>query len=86
MSVSDPEEKIEWGAGSEPRNYERVPSSGLFSPQNKIHFPFRFAQHITITFLIWNLLEFFYISLYRRLKPHGSSMLLELRVHATQGI
>jgi hypothetical protein len=23
---------------------------------------------------------------YRRLKPHGSSMLLELRVHATQGI
>jgi hypothetical protein len=27
MSVSDPEEKIEWGADSEPRKNERVPSS-----------------------------------------------------------
>jgi hypothetical protein len=27
-----------------------------------------------------------YTVYYRRLKPHGSSMLLELRVHATQGI
>jgi hypothetical protein len=27
MSVSDPGEKIEWGADSEPRNNERVPSS-----------------------------------------------------------
>ncbi len=26
------------------------------------------------------------IERYRRLKPHGTSMLLELRVHATQGI
>ena len=29
MSVSDPGEKIEWGAKSEPRKNERVPSSGL---------------------------------------------------------
>jgi hypothetical protein len=28
MSVSDPWEKIEWGADSEPRKNERVPSSG----------------------------------------------------------
>jgi hypothetical protein len=28
MSVSDPGEKIEWGADSEPRKNERVPSSG----------------------------------------------------------
>jgi hypothetical protein len=28
MSVSDPEEKIEWGANSEPGKNERVPSSG----------------------------------------------------------
>ncbi len=28
MSVSDPGKKIEWGAGSEPRKNERVPSSG----------------------------------------------------------
>ncbi len=28
MSVSDPGEKIEWGADSEPRKKERVPSSG----------------------------------------------------------
>jgi hypothetical protein len=28
MSVSDTEEKIEWGAESEPGKYERVPSSG----------------------------------------------------------
>ncbi len=28
MSVSDPGEKIEWGAVSEPRKNERVPSSG----------------------------------------------------------
>ncbi len=27
MSVSDPGEKIEWGADSEPRKNERVPSS-----------------------------------------------------------
>jgi hypothetical protein len=27
MSVSDPEEKIEWGAESEPEKNERVPSS-----------------------------------------------------------
>ncbi len=27
MSVSDPGEKIEWGAESEPRKNERVPSS-----------------------------------------------------------
>ncbi len=29
MSVSDPEEKIEWGADSELRKNERVPSSGV---------------------------------------------------------
>ncbi len=29
MSVSDPGEKIEWGADSEPQKNERVPSSGL---------------------------------------------------------
>ncbi len=29
MSVSDPGEKIEWGADSEPRKNERVPSSGF---------------------------------------------------------
>jgi hypothetical protein len=28
MSVSDPGEKIEWGADSEPQKNERVPSSG----------------------------------------------------------
>jgi hypothetical protein len=27
MSVSNPEDKIEWGADSEPRKNERVPSS-----------------------------------------------------------
>ncbi len=32
MSVSDPGEKIEWGADSEPRKNERVPSSGDFMP------------------------------------------------------
>jgi hypothetical protein len=31
MSVSDPGEKIEWGADSEPRKNERVPSSGTVS-------------------------------------------------------
>jgi hypothetical protein len=30
MSVSDPGEKIEWGADSEPRKNERVPSSGIY--------------------------------------------------------
>jgi hypothetical protein len=29
MSVSDPGKKIEWGADSEPRKNERVPSSGV---------------------------------------------------------
>jgi hypothetical protein len=29
MSVSDPGEKIEWGADSEHRKNERVPSSGI---------------------------------------------------------
>ncbi len=29
MSVSDPGEKIEWGADSEPRKNERVPSSAF---------------------------------------------------------
>jgi hypothetical protein len=29
MSVTDPEEKIEWGADSEPRKNERVPSSAF---------------------------------------------------------
>ena len=29
MSVSDPGEKIEWGADSEPRKNERVPSSDI---------------------------------------------------------
>jgi hypothetical protein len=28
MSVSDPGQKIEWGADSEPRKNERVPSTG----------------------------------------------------------
>jgi hypothetical protein len=32
MSVSDPGEKIEWGADSEPRKNERVPSSDICSP------------------------------------------------------
>jgi hypothetical protein len=32
MSVSDPGEKIEWGADSEPRKNERVPSSGNRCP------------------------------------------------------
>ena len=31
MSVSDPGEKIEWGADSEPRRNERVPSSAKWS-------------------------------------------------------
>ncbi len=31
MSVSDPEEKIEWGADSEPRKNERVPSSAAYA-------------------------------------------------------
>ncbi len=31
MSVSDPWEKIEWGADSEPRINERVPSSGWYT-------------------------------------------------------
>jgi hypothetical protein len=30
MSVSDPGEKIEWGADSEPRKNERVPSSVIW--------------------------------------------------------
>ena len=30
MSVSDPGEKIEWGADSEPKKNERVPSSGCY--------------------------------------------------------
>ncbi len=29
MSVSDPGEKIEWGADSEPRKNERLPSSAI---------------------------------------------------------
>jgi hypothetical protein len=31
MSVSDPGEKIEWGADSELRKNERVPSSGKYT-------------------------------------------------------
>jgi hypothetical protein len=31
MSVSDPWEKIEWGADSEPRKNERVPSSDFYT-------------------------------------------------------
>jgi hypothetical protein len=31
MSVSDPGEKIEWGADSEPQKNERVPSSDLIA-------------------------------------------------------
>jgi hypothetical protein len=31
MSVSDPGEKIEWGADSEPRKNERVPSSDFYT-------------------------------------------------------
>jgi hypothetical protein len=34
MSVSDPGKKIEWGADSEPRKNERVPSSGDFKGFN----------------------------------------------------
>jgi hypothetical protein len=30
MSVSDPAEKIEWGADCEPRKNERVPSSAIY--------------------------------------------------------
>jgi hypothetical protein len=44
MSVSDPEEKIEWGADSEPRKNERVPSS----VQNTVHITYseQVKQHI----------------------------------------
>ncbi len=34
-SVSDPGKKIEWGADSEPRINERVPSSANNPPKNK---------------------------------------------------
>jgi hypothetical protein len=35
MSVSDPGEKIEWGADSEPRKNERVPSSANYKCQQE---------------------------------------------------
>ncbi len=38
MSVSDPGEKIEWGADSEPRKNERVPSSGNMTLKNNAYF------------------------------------------------
>jgi hypothetical protein len=50
MSVSDPEEKIEWGAESEPRKNERAPSSVYCTirPNNKSLNILAFALSIRI--------------------------------------
>jgi hypothetical protein len=62
MSVSDPWEKIEWGADSEPRKNERVPSSDHSSPQkiwaamnkeNNYHLPLRMQKKNILIFIFY---------------------------------
>ncbi len=48
MSVSDPGEKIEWGADSEPRKNERVPSlEKAMVPADPSYCLIRYSAHQT---------------------------------------
>ncbi len=48
MSVRNPGEKIEWGADSEPRKNERVPSSAEGIPKDPAVLPYQFDLWIRI--------------------------------------